>query len=127
MKLGVHTFTKNRRFPKALRRIHNKINDLKALLAPIALTDRFGNVMLTFIDEEPSVIRVTKRGKADDVYEVDVGYDFAHNYPPEDDVLVVQLIEEKLKQLVEGDAGFAPWREELLRVITDWTTEAIGA
>jgi hypothetical protein len=127
MRLGIHTFTTNRRFPKALRRIPGKIDDLKALLNPIGLAGRFNDVMLTFVDDDPSVVRVTKRGKADDIYEVDVGYDFAAAYPAEDDVLVVQLIEEKLKQVVDGDAGFDAKRAELLRVITDWTTEAIGA
>ncbi len=127
MRLGIHTFTTNRRFPKALRRIHAKIDGLKALLDPIGLPGRFNDVMLTFVDDDPSVIRVTKRGKADDVYEVDVGYDFAAGYPPEDDVLVIQLIEEKLKQVVDGDASFDAKRAELQQVITDWTTEAIGA
>jgi hypothetical protein len=94
-------------------------------LAPIDIPGRFGNVMLTFFDEDPSVIRVTRRGKADDIYEVDVGYDFAHDHPPQDDVLVIQYIEDTLKRIVEADEGFAPHRKELLRVITDWTTQSI--
>lgn len=124
--MGFHTFTSNRRFPKALRRVHDKIEALKVLLAPIEVSGRVNNVMLTFIDEDPSVIRVTTRGKTDDIYEVDVGYDFAHAYPPEDDVLVIQLIEEKLKDVMDTSDAFASKREELLRLIMHWTTEAIG-
>ena len=127
MKLGIHTETTNRRFQKALRRISEKVDELKRRMANIDIPGRHGNVMLTFFDEDPSVIRVTTRGKADAIYEVDVGYDFALDYPAEDDVLVIQLIEEKLKDAVNSSDAFAPKREELLRVITDWTTEAIGA
>jgi hypothetical protein len=127
MKLGIHTETTNRRFQKALRRINGQVEELRKRLAGIDIPGRYGNVMMTFFDEDPSVFRVTKRGKADDVYEVDVGYDFAAHYPPEDDVLVIQLIEERLKQVVDGDDGFETKRAELLRLITDWTTEAIGA
>ena len=127
MRLGIHTETANRRFSKALRRIYGNIEELKRRLAVIELPGRLNNVMLTFFDEDSSVQRVTTRGEADDTYEVDVGYDFAHDYPPDDDVLVIQLIEEKVKQIVGSDVGFAPKRAELLRIITDWTTEAIGA
>lgn len=127
MKLGIHTETTNRRFQKALRRINEKVEELKRRMAKIDILGRQGNVMLTFFDEDPSVIRVTRRGKADDIYEVDVGYDFTHDYPPEDDILVIQLIEEKLKEVTNSSDAFVPKREELLRVITDWTTEAIGA
>ncbi len=127
MNLGIHTETTNRRFIKALRRIDEKVRILKSRLNAIDINGRYGNLMLTFFDEDQSVMRITTRGNADDVYEVDVGYDFEQNFPPEDDVLVIQLIEEKLKKVVDGDAGFAPKRVELLRIITDWTTEAIGA
>lgn len=126
MKLGIHTETTNRHFQKALRRINGQLDGLRNRLAGLNIPGRYGNVMMTFFDEDPTVFRVTKRGKADDLYEVDVGYDFAANYPPEDDVLVIQLIEEKLKQVLDGDAGFEVKRAELLRVISDWTTEAIG-
>ena len=83
--------------------------------------------MLTFFDEDPSVTRVTMRGKSDDIYEVDVGYDSAGKYSPDDDVLVIQLLEVKLNQVIENDEGFAPYRAELLHLIAQWTTEAIGA
>ena len=91
------------------------------------MSGRYDNVMLTFIDEAADVLRVTRRGRKDDVFEVDVGYDFSQNYSPNDDALVIQLLETKLKQVVENDEGFASKRKELLRTITDWTTEAIGA
>lgn len=127
MRLGIHTETMNRRFQKALRRINTKVEYLEERLAPIELRGRFNNLMLTFLDEDSGVIRVTRRGKNDDIYEVDVGYDYEENYPPEDDVLVIQMIEEKLQQVIENDEGFAAKRAELLKVIEDWTTEAIGA
>lgn len=88
---------------------------------------RFNNIMLTFVDDDVDVMRITKRGNADDIYEVDVGYDFEQDYPPEDDVLVIQLIEEKFKEVVANGDGFAPKREQLLRIIEEWTTEAIDA
>ena len=127
MKLGIHTETANRRFPKALRRIYSKIDELERRLFAVELAGRFNHVMLTFFDEDPSVVRITRRGSADDIYEVDVGYDFEQSYPPEDDVLVIQLIEEKLKEVIGSSDGFAPKREQLLRIIEEWTTEAIGA
>lgn len=126
MKLGIHTESTNRRFQKSLRRINGQVEELRKRLADIDLPGRYGNVMMTFFDENPSVLRVTRRGKADNIYEVDVGYDFAAGYPPEDDVLVIQLIEEKLKQVLEDD-GFEVKRTEVLQVITDRTTGAIGA
>jgi hypothetical protein len=127
LNLGVHTHTVNRRFQKALGRVDGHVEELKRRLAAVPREGRFNDVMLTYIDEEPSVVRVTRRGAADDIYEVDVGYDAAIDYPPEDDVLVIQLLEEKLQQVINGDDGFAPRRAELLRIIEDWTTEAIGA
>jgi hypothetical protein len=127
MKLGIHTNTTNRHFQKALRRINDKVVELQRRLSQIPVEGRFGNLMLTFFDEKPSVYRITSRGKADHIYQIDVGYDFGHRYPPDDDVLVIQLLEEKLKQVIEGDEGFAPKRKELLKLIVDWTTEAIGA
>jgi hypothetical protein len=127
MKLGVFTQTRNARFVSARQRIQPKIVMLKGLLAPIILMGRHNNVLLTFVDEGPDFVGVIRRGSNDDIYEVDVGYDCTQDYAPDDDVLVIQLLEEKLKHVIESDDGFAPHREELLQVITDWTTEAIGA
>lgn len=127
MKLGVFTETRNTAFVNARRRIQPKIVKLKEMLVPIKIPGRYDNVLLTIKDEAPSVIRVTTRGKNDDIYEVDVGYDFSGNYPPEDDVLVIQLLEEKLEQVIESSDAFKDKKEELLKVISDWTTEAIGA
>lgn len=127
MKLGIHTETTNRRFQKALRRINGKVDELKHRMANIDIPGRHGNLMLTFFDEDPSMIRVTTRGKNDDIYEVDVGFDSSGSYPPEDDVLVIQLLEEKLEQVIDGDAGFKDKKAELLKIISEWTTESIGA
>jgi hypothetical protein len=127
MKLGIHTCTGNRRFPKALGRIHKHVEELERRLLTVQLPGRFNHVMFTFCDEDLSVVRVTRRGQADDIYEVDVGFDFEHHYPPEDDVLVIQLIEAQLHRFLTDDPGFASRRDELLRVISDWATEAIGA
>ena len=127
MKLGIHIRSANQRFPKAIGRIYVQIGDLKDRLVPIELHGRFNNLMLTFLDENCGVTRVTRRGKDDDIYEVDVGYGYEESYPPEDDVLVIQMIEEKLQQVIENDEGFAAKRAVLLKVIEDWTTEAIGA
>jgi len=127
VKLGLFTKTKNIRFVSSRQRVQRKIETLKERLALIRLDGRFDNVILTFVDESLNYFRVIQKGPNDDVYQVNVGYEFSADYPPEDDVLVIQLLEEKLARVINSHDGFAAKREELLRVITDWTTEAIGA
>ena len=107
--------------------MQRKFETLKARLSSIPLRGRFDNVIVTFVDEAPNYFRVIQKGPSDDIYQVNVGYESAGNYPPEDDVLVIQLLEEKLRQVVNSDEGFAGKRDEVLKAITDWTTEAIGA
>ena len=127
MKLGMFTDTANLEFVGARRRIQQSIDELKQLLTPVALEGRYNNVLVTFVDKPSTFQRVTQRGKNDNIYEVDLGFDFTKRYPEDDDVLVIQLLEEKLKQIIEGDEGFSAKREELIGIITDWTTHAIGA
>jgi len=127
MKLGLFTKTINIRFVGSRHRVQAKFETLKERLAAIQLDGRFDNVILTFVDEAPNYFRVFQKGQNDDVYQVNVGYEFSANYPPEDDALVIQLLEEKLVRVINSHEGFRVKRQELLRAIADWTTEAIGA
>jgi hypothetical protein len=127
VKLGIFTITTNIRFVGARQRIQPKIEALRRLLADVTVRGQCDNVILTFVDENPDYFRVIRKGRDDDIYQVNVGYDFAGNYPQEDDVLVIQLLEEKLERIIESGEGFAEKRQELLSTISDWTTEAIGA
>lgn len=127
VKLGLFTITRNVQFVSAWQRIQPWIDKLKTILAGVKLRGRYDNVILTFIDEYPEFFRVIQKGQEDDVYQVNVGYDFAGTYPPDDDVLVIQLLEEKLKVVINSSEGFGEKREALLIAVSDWTTKAIGA
>ena len=128
MKLGIFTMTRNRRFSKAMRRVQKQIDTLKDRLKIIRVAvPRYDNLLLTFVDEDPSYTNVNTKGRNDDIFEVNVGYDYSHDYPPEDDVLVIQLLETVLERILVNNDVFGDKQKELLTIVENWTTESIGA
>ncbi|MBI1371885.1 MAG: hypothetical protein GC159_03880 [Phycisphaera sp.] len=127
MRIDLFADTSNRDFESALVRVRDRVEILNQHLHAIELEGPSGDVCLTFFDEDESFYYARQIGNDKGRYEVEVGYDYSDIYPDdEDDVLVIQLIEEKLQQIISNGKCFASEREQLLKVVEDWTTWAIG-
>ncbi len=125
MKLSISTMTANRRFVKALRRQQGAIDELKRRFESIVVDDCPHEVLLlAFVDGDVGSCNIVP-GKQD-VFEVEVGYDFHGEYAADDDVLLIQLLEEKLTQMIEACDGLREARNMLLGVVENWTTETIA-
>lgn len=125
MKLNISTMTANRRFVKALRRQEPAVADLEQRVESINV----GNcpheiLLLAFVDKDVDFFRVIP-GKSD-IFEVEVGYDFHDEYPVDDDVLLIQLLEEKLYRMIEECDSLGDAKVTLLAVVEKWTTETVA-
>jgi len=124
MKLSIFTMTANRRFVKALRRQQSTIDELKRRFDNVVVDGCPHEVLLlAFVDNEADFFKVIP-GDAD-VFEVEVGYDFSSDFPSDDDVLLIQLLEEKLAQMIEACDHLANAKGTILGLVESWTTEAI--
>jgi hypothetical protein len=117
--------TVNRRFVKALRRQQRAIDELKRRFENVAVENcPYEILLLAIVDQEESFLKVVPGDQ--DIFEVEVGYDAHGEYPPDDDVLVVQLLEEKLMQMIDACEDLGETRKPLRDVVESWTTEVIA-
>ena len=124
MKLSISTMTANRRFVKALRRQQGTVDELKRRLESVAVDNCPHDILLlAFVDNEADYFKVIP-GDAD-VFEVEVGYDSNNDFQPDDDVLLIQLLEEKLTLMVSACEQLGGAKGTILGLIEDWTTDAI--
>lgn len=121
MKLAISTTTINRQFVKALRRQHSNTEMLKREIERVCVTNCACEILLlAFIDKGPGYTRIAAGGF--DIFEFEVGYDYQRQFPMEDDVLVVQLLEEKILQMIAASPLPVAAKEELRCAVVNWTT-----
>ena len=77
MKIGLFTKTRNIRFISARQRVQRKIEILEGRLAAVALEGRYDNLIVTFIDETTEFFKIIQKCRNDDIYQVNVGYDYS--------------------------------------------------
>jgi uncharacterized protein (DUF342 family) len=124
MKLFISTTTTNRQFVKALRRQHSNTEILNTEIEKLSINNCECEILLlAFVDRDQSYSRVIA-GEVD-IFEFEVGYDFQHQFLPDDDVLVVQLLEEKILQMIAACSLHATAKEALRHVVVNWTTDVI--
>lgn len=109
---------------KALRRQQRAIETLKRRFEDVVVDDCPHEILLlAFVDKEADFFRVVP-GEAD-IFEVEVGYDFHAEYPADDDVLLIQLLEEKLTNMLEACDHLGDARRTLTAIVENWTTETV--
>jgi len=117
--------TANRRFFKSLRRQNSAIEELERRFEAIAVDDCPHEILLlAFVDRDVGFFKIIPGEQ--DIFEVEVGYDFHGEYSVDDDVFVIQLLEEKLMQMIEACDGLGESRKVLADVVENWTTETIS-
>jgi hypothetical protein len=80
-------------------------------------------LLLVFLDREADFLQIATGDKQ--FFVIEVGYDYEDNYPPEDDVLLIQLIEEKLMLALDACEELGEAGAELKAIVESWTTESI--
>ena len=124
MKLSISSTTANRRFVKALRRQQAAIDDLKGRFEDVTIENCPHEILLlAFVDQKEDFLKVVPGDQ--DIFEVEVGYDFHGEYPVDDDVLVVQLLEEKITRMLNVCDALAESRKLLCDIVEHWTTEVV--
>lgn len=124
MKLSISTMTANRRFVKALRRQQPAIEVLKRRFESVEAEGCPHEILLlAFVDNELDFFRIVP-GEVD-IFEVEVGYDNHGEYHADDDVLLIQLLEEKLSQMIRACDQLGESKATLLEVVEAWTTETV--
>ena len=125
MKLSVSTMTANRRFVKALRRQQDVIEELKRRFEGVDVeTCPHEILLIAFVDQEGEFFRVVPGDP--DIFEVEVGYDTQGEYPPDDDALVVQMLEGKITRMIDACDALGEARKSLNAVVERWATEVIA-
>jgi len=124
MKLLFSSTTVNRRFVKAFRRQNVALDVLKQRFEQVhAPHCKHDILLLAFVDQEVDYFRIVPGDK--DIFEVEVGYDYEDHYSPDDDVLLIQLIEEKLMLAIDACEALGEAREEIKAVGEAWATENV--
>ncbi|BBO34111.1 hypothetical protein [Lacipirellula parvula] len=124
MKLSVCSITANRTFVKALRRQSQAIADLQKRFEEMRVDPCPHEILLlAFVDRDESWLQIVSGDQ--EVFLVHVGYDFRSRYPVEDDVLVIQLLEEKITQMIDVCGASAESRKRLRDLVEQWTTEMV--
>ncbi len=124
MKLAVSTMTTNRHFVKALRRQQHWLEELKVRVSDVSPKDcPHEALLLCFVDKPVESFRVVPGNP--DVFEVECGIDSSSNYLADDDVLLIQMLEAKLKQMIQECSSLGDDRKTLLDIVEAWTTDAI--
>jgi hypothetical protein len=124
MKFIVSTTTTNRQFVKALRRQHPNVEILKSQIEKISSNNcAYEIFLLAFVDRDLSYSKVIA-GEVG-IFEFKVGYDFRAVFPPDDDVLVSQLLEVKELQMIATSNLPRATIEEFRSIIVNWTSQVI--
>lgn len=117
--------TANRHFVKALRRLQELLDTLKQRLEQVTVNEcPHETLLLVFADRDSEYFHIVPGNL--DVFQVEVGYDFHGNYPTDDDVLIVQLIEDKVTRMITACEALGESRKLLCDIVEDWTTEAVS-
>jgi hypothetical protein len=124
MKLMFSSITANRFFIKANRRQNAACEELERRFERISTSQcKQEMLILSFVDREEDYFHLVHDDPA--IFHVEVGYDYEDRYSPEDDVLLIQLIEEKLMLAIDACEALGAAREELNAVVEAWTTENV--
>lgn len=126
MKLYIHTKTRNKAFCNSLHCIQPLIKSLSLQLEKIDTSNcRYKSIDLTFKDDQSDVFSTIHRSFDQNTYEITTGYDYDKKYFT-DKQFVIRLIEEKLLLAIDNCKPLAPWKNEFIKIITNWASKAIG-
>jgi hypothetical protein len=124
MRFSISTTTINRQFVKALRRQQANTEILKRQIEKLSVNNcTFEIFLLAFVDRDPSYSRVIVGEK--DIFEFEVGYNFRTEFLPDDDVLVLQLLEAKALQMIAACSLPNATKEEFRSIIVSWASQVI--
>jgi hypothetical protein len=124
MKLMFSSTTADRHFARANRRHNAGLLELKRRIESVSTANCVHDILLlAFVDQDTDFFRIVPGDK--NIFEVEVGYDYEDRYSPEDDVLLIQLIEEKLMLAIDACEALGAARQELKAIVEAWTTEYI--